>query len=79
LRAVAAVVAAGEPGDPDRGAGGGDALGVGVGLGERERVSTAPWMSMVGALILLTMVAGLERCSNARVLASGVPVVAMFR
>jgi hypothetical protein len=44
-----------------------------------KSVSTAPWMSSVGALILLSTGAGLERSSSAVVAASGVPVVAIFR
>ena len=79
LRAGAAVVPAGEPGDPHRRAGGGDAAGVGVRLGQRESVSTAPWMSSVGALIRSSTVAGLERRSSASAAASGVPVVAIER
>src|SRR5690349_22945776 len=42
-------------------------------------VSTAPWMSSVGALILLSTGAGLDRCSSAVVVTSGVPMVAIFR
>src|SRR4051794_14921572 len=42
-------------------------------------VSTSPWISSVGALILSSTVAGLDFRSTARVAASGVPVVASWR
>nr|BFE67445.1 hypothetical protein GCM10020092_007460 [Actinoplanes digitatis] len=44
-----------------------------------KRVSTAPWMSSVGALTRSMTEAGLERRSSAVVASSGVPVVAIFR
>ena len=44
-----------------------------------KRVSTAPWMSSVGALIRSSTVAGLERRSSASEAASGVPLVAIDR